>query len=94
MYKTHVRPSADLRANYNEISKIANESDQVIITKNGRLDTVVIGVEAFREYEEYLREKYVLERLDKAIKSLDNPNTEFVPHDEVWAKLEAKWGGK
>ncbi len=94
MYKTHVLPSRELRNNYAEISKIANENDNVIITKNGKLDTVIIGVEAFREYEEFLREKYVLQRLDKAIESLDDPTTKFAPHDEVWARLEAKWGGK
>lgn len=94
MYKTHVKPSRELRNNYAEISKIANENDHIIITKNGKLDTVVIGAEEFRQYEEYLREKYVLERLDKAIESLDNPAASFAPHDEIWAKLEAKWGDK
>ena len=47
-----IRPSADLRNHYNEISKQCREDKEaVIITVNGRGDTVSLG------YEEYNRMK-------------------------------------
>jgi len=91
MYETHIRPSADLRQHYNEISKLANEKNHVIITKNGHIDIIIIGAEEFRKYEAYIQEQYVLARLDEAAKELDDPKTEFTPHDEVWATLEKEW---
>ena len=47
-----IRPSADLRNHYNEISRQCREEKEVvIITVNGRGDTVSLG------YEEYKRMK-------------------------------------
>lgn len=54
-----IRPSADLRNHYNEISKQCREDGEaVIITVNGRGDTVSLG------YEEYNRMKSRLELLE------------------------------
>jgi len=54
-----IRPSADLRNHYNEISKQCREGKEaVIITVNGRGDTVSLG------YEEYNRMKARLELLE------------------------------
>jgi len=48
--EANIRPSADLRNHYNEISKQCHETRQpVIITKNGRGDTVVIGLQEYRQ---------------------------------------------
>lgn len=45
-----IRPSADLRNHYNEISKQCHETRKpVIITKNGRGDTVVIGIQDYKQ---------------------------------------------
>lgn len=53
-----IRPSADLRNHYNEISKQCREDGEaVIITVNGRGDTVSL------DYEEYKRMKARLELL-------------------------------
>ena len=44
-----IRPSADLRNHYNEISKQCKENKEaVIITVNGRGDTVSISYEAYK----------------------------------------------
>ena len=41
---TQIRPCADLRNNYNEISKICHETNEPIyITKNGFSDLVVLS---------------------------------------------------
>ena len=54
-----IRPSADLRNHYNEISKqCRNNNEAVIITVNGRGDTVSIS------YEEYKRMKARIELLE------------------------------
>jgi len=39
-----IRPSADLQNHYNDISKKCHETrERVVITVNGREDTVVLG---------------------------------------------------
>ena len=54
-----IRPSADLRNHYSEISKQCREGrEAVIITVNGRGDTVSLG------YEEYNRMKARIEMLE------------------------------
>jgi prevent-host-death family protein len=54
-----IRPSADLRNHYNEISKQCREDNTaVIITVNGRGDTVSLS------YEEYQRMKARIELLE------------------------------
>ena len=57
--KETIRPSADLRNHYNEISRECKEGNSaVIITVNGRGDTVSLS------YEEYGRMKARLELLE------------------------------
>ena len=54
-----IRPSVDLRNHYNEISKQCRENNEVvIITVNGRGDTVSLA------YEEYKRMKARIELLE------------------------------
>ena len=54
-----IRPSADLRNHYNEISRQCRErKEAVIITVNGRGDTVSMA------YEEYRRMKARIELLE------------------------------
>lgn len=46
--EANIRPSADLRNHYNEISKQCHETRKpVVITKNGRGDTVVMGIQDY-----------------------------------------------
>ena len=43
-----IRPSADLRNNYNEISELCHEySEPVFITKNGTEDLAVMSIETY-----------------------------------------------
>ena len=66
MLKTHVRPSRDLRNNYAELAGMVKEHDQVIITNNGKGEAVLIGIEDYAQYEEFLHRRYVAEELAKA----------------------------
>jgi len=48
--ESNIRPSADLRNKYNEISKQCRETrEAVIITVNGRGDTVVLGLQDYKQ---------------------------------------------
>jgi prevent-host-death family protein len=45
-----IRPSADLRNNYNEISEFCHRySEPVYITKNGRGDLAVLSIETYEK---------------------------------------------
>ena len=65
-----IRPSSDLRNNYNEISALCHKTRKpVYITKNGAGDLAVMSIELY----EYLTDKYELyEELEKGIKSIEN----------------------
>lgn len=71
-----IRPSADLRNHYNEISKQCREDNEaVIITVNGRGDTVSLA------YEEYLRMKARIELLEilcEAEEDVENGRTSSI----------------
>jgi PHD/YefM family antitoxin component YafN of YafNO toxin-antitoxin module len=52
----NIKPSAAIRKNYNEISKLCKESGEpVYLTKNGEGDLVVMDITAFSRRESMLR---------------------------------------
>lgn len=78
-----IRPSSDLRNNYNEISTICHKTKSpVYITKNGAGDLAVMSIELY----ELLTDKYVLyKNLEKGINSLDEG--EKYSEEEVYEEL-------
>ena len=50
-----IRPSKELRNNYNQISALA-QSNPVAITVNGKEDTVVVSHEDFVQQQQYISE--------------------------------------
>ena len=86
-----IRPSADLRNHYNEISKQCREENEaVIIPVNGRGDTVSLS------YDEYKSMKSRIELLELLANKVKKPEQEqFVQaHPEVqWEKIEANKNG-
>ena len=59
-----IRPSADLRKHYSELSKLCRESQQpVYITVNGREDTVLLDIS---EYEQMCSELELLRTFAEA----------------------------
>ena len=80
-----IRPSADLRNHYNEISKQCREQKEaVIITVNGRGDTVSIS------YEEYNNMKARIELLEiLAEAEEDVKNGRVAPISETFNDLRA-----
>ena len=78
-----IRPSADLRNHYNEISKQCREDNEaVIITVNGRGDTVSLA------YEEYKRMKARIELLEMLSEAEDDiKNERTAPIGETFDDL-------
>ena len=78
----NIRPSADLRNKYNEISKQCRETrEAVIITVNGRGDTAVLGLQDYKQMKAELELLRILaeaednvknERIGSMQESLDN----------------------
>ena len=78
-----IRPSADLRNHYSEISKQCRENKEaVIITVNGRGDTVSLS------YEEYKRMKSRIELLEILSAAEDDvKNGRVVPIENTFQDL-------
>ena len=59
----NIRPSADLRNNYNEISAFCHEySEPVFITKNGKGDLAVMSIEVYEQLKGTLELYHLLEQ--------------------------------
>ncbi|MEG0166910.1 MAG: type II toxin-antitoxin system prevent-host-death family antitoxin [Oscillospiraceae bacterium] len=91
MLQTFVRPSRDLRNNYAEIARLVKEHDQVIITNQGKGESVLIGIEDYAQYEEFLHRRYVAEELAKAKVQANDPTTQWSNHESVWGALREKY---
>ncbi len=78
-----IRPSADLRNHYSEISRQCREENEaVIITVNGRGDTVSLS------YEEYKRMKSRIELLEILAEAEDDVrNGRVAPINETFDDL-------
>ena len=85
---TYARPVRDLRNSYNEILNLVNNGNQVIITQNGREAAVVIGTQAYKEFEIFLHHQYIKQELSKSKEKAKDPNIEWLSEDEFWADSE------
>lgn len=77
-----IRPSSDLRNNYNEISKICHETkDAVYITKNGTGDLAVMGIEM---YEDMMEKFEIYEKIKKTLEEIEQNKLE----KDSWEEFE------
>ncbi|OLA32027.1 MAG: hypothetical protein BHW27_07400 [Faecalibacterium prausnitzii] len=90
MMQTFVRPSRDLRNHYAEISEMLKDHDHVIITNHGRGESVLINIEDYAKYEEFLHQRYVAKALAKAKQQAADPDTQWADHESVWETLGKK----
>lgn len=64
-----IRPSSDLRNHYNEISKRCREEKEVvIITVNGKGDTVSLGYEEYKAMKARIELLEILAEADEDVK--------------------------
>ena len=81
-----IRPCADLRNNYNEISKMCHETKEPIyITKNGSSDLVILSNEVYEsilEIEKEKIEKIISKHFDEKYSDFENFQKNFWSHIE------------
>ena len=87
-------PSADLRNNYNKISKRCHETKEPIyVTRNGVNDLVVLSDEVFEkmrkqneESEEERIDRLISEKFDKQYKDLENFKNDLLKNISIALK--------
>ena len=84
----NIRPVSDLRNKYPEIEDLVlREDEAVYLTKNGYGSMVVMSL---NKYSKLLKDaeynEYIEKALDQAEKDLDNPNTKYLTHEEIFSK--------
>ena len=84
MFNAHVRPVRDLRNSYPELAEIVKNHDQVIITNNGRGESVLINIDEYAAFEEYVHKRYVAEKLAEAEAAASDPDSKRLSHEEFW----------
>ena len=86
MISESIRPSADLRTRYSEVSRQCRENrEAVIITVNGRGDTVSLG------YEQYQQMKAKIELLEMLAEAEDDVrNGRTAPMQDTFDSLRAE----
>lgn len=85
-----IRPCADLRNNYNEISKICHETKEPIyITKNGASDLVILSnsvyealLERNKEIEEERIERLIEKKFAKHFATMEEFKADLIKHIE------------
>jgi prevent-host-death family protein len=82
MYNVHARPCRELRNNYAELARLVKDRDSVIITNNGRDEAVLIGMDEFNAYTEFLHRRYISRELKKARAEADDADTRWLTEDE------------
>ena len=87
MPHVQVRPSRDLRNHYREIADIAKKSNPVIITNHGKGDTVLISMDDYAKFEDFIQHRYIIAELEKAEQEAADPSTDWYTHDEVWSEI-------
>ncbi len=65
----------------------------MIITKNGRGSAVLLNIDDFSDYEEYMHIKYVAEKLREAEIEADSPDAEWTDYKTVLSRLRTKYHG-
>lgn len=79
-----IRPSADVRNNYAELSKLCKESKMPIyITVNGKGDTALIDIAVLDELYSRLE---LYEQLSIGLKDVNEAKT--LTHEQVFAKFK------
>ena len=93
MFNIQIRPVRDLRNNYAEVESMLEKRNPVIITKNGRSSAVLLSIQDFEEYEEFLHTRYVAQKLREAEIEAQSPGAQWCDYKEVLDNLREKYNG-
>jgi prevent-host-death family protein len=95
MSKTTVRPSRDLRNNYADVVKAIKQDDKhVIITNNGVGELVLIGMDEYAEYEEFLHRRFIYGKLQESKARASDPNAPLHDAEDVFAEFDQMLGAR
>ena len=89
MYNIYARPVRDLRNNYSELAGITKDHNHIIITNNGREETVLMSVEDYHLCQEYLHKRYVREKLAE-VEAIAGQYSTWLDEDEFWKVMEQR----
>lgn len=79
-----IRPSSDLRNNYNDISEFCHKySEPVYITKNGKGDLAVMSIETF---EKLIGKFELYKLLGEGVEAMKN--SKVLPAEDVFGQIE------
>ena len=90
MSYTVVRTSRDLRNNYADIVRSLKQNNHIIITNKGVVEAVLIGIEEYREYEDFLHRRFIYNELQKSKALLNNKDIALTDAEDVFAGLRKK----
>jgi prevent-host-death family protein len=88
MLNTHVRPARDLRNHYADIKKTLEQNDHVIITNNGVGESVLIGIELYAKFEEFLHHQFIYQELQKSKDKAGDPNVMRHDAEDVFTEFD------
>jgi PHD/YefM family antitoxin component YafN of YafNO toxin-antitoxin module len=100
----NIRPVSDLRNKYPEIEDLVlKENESVYLTKNGYGSMVVMSLEKYSQIMKQLDIERAIEakfgniKLEDVLYELDdeieNSDTKYLTHDEVFSKIRRKTDG-
>ena len=92
MLNTHTRPSRDLHNKYREMIELVNQQDQVIITSNGVGEAVLVNMDAYAKFEDFLHRGFIYDELQKSKAELNDPNVKRTDATVVFDRLKNKRG--
>ena len=92
----NIRPVSDLRNKYPEIENLVlKEDESVYLTKNGYGSMVVMSLKKYsklieekeieKSLEKNFKESNIDELLEKSEKEIDDNNTKYLSHEEVFS---------
>lgn len=90
MLNTHVRPSRHLRNHYADTIKLLKQHDHVIITNNGVGEAVLIGIDDFAKYENFLHHRYIFEELQKSKEKVGQPDVTLRDATTVFDNIDKR----
>jgi prevent-host-death family protein len=90
MLKAQVRPSVDLCSNYADVVKSLKQHEHIIITNNGVGESVLISIEDYADYEEFLHRRFIYDELQKSKTEAADPNVELRDYSEVFDRIKQK----
>jgi len=94
LHNVNVRPVRDLRNNYSEIEMILEKNNPVIITKNGRSSAVLLNIEDYADYEEFMHVKYIAQKLKEAEMVAESSEAVWTDYKTVLQRLREKYHEK